>query len=83
MGGEKQGQGLCPWTPPGSETLDLNYFRLRREGPAGLGLQAEQATLAEGEQTNGVWGRRPQRVQGRALALLLAPYPRPLAEWRH
>ena len=35
------------------------------------------APLAKGEQTNGVWGRRPQRVEGRALAF------RPLLAERH
>ena len=43
----KEGQGLCPWTPPGSETLDLNHKRRRGSGASGpSGSRAESPDLA-------------------------------------
>ena len=70
MGGEKQGQGLCPWTPPGSETLDLIIFACGERGLPDLGYRLSRPLSPQANKRMGVWGPRPQRVQGRALASL-------------
>src|SRR4051812_34095270 len=83
----KQGQGLCPWTPPEAGPLDSHTFSPSARGAIEAVRGAGMAPRAEGETDEGAGGSAPCRVprgapsrrDGGALAFLPSrpSYPRP------